>query len=114
MPVWNPRRFFGIGGGPLERLKIFATGAPAIEFYNSQSTINRCVKRTVHVLKTIVPAIMAISLGAATIAGCHLPGKKSRVMERADRYFKAGEYDKAKIEYMNVLRLDRTNRTAIK
>ena len=27
-------------------------------------------------------------------------------MERADRYFKAGEYDKAKIEYMNVLRLD--------
>ena len=65
-------------------------------------------------LKAIVPAVMAISLVAAPIAGCHLPGEKSRVMERADRYFKAGEYDKAKIEYLNVLRLDRTNRIAIK
>ena len=35
-------------------------------------------------------------------------------MERADRYFKAGDYDKARTEYLNVLRLDRTNRTAIK
>jgi tetratricopeptide (TPR) repeat protein len=71
-------------------------------------------KRTMHALKTIVPAVMAISLVAATNAGCHLPGRMSRVMERADRYFKAGEYDKARIEYMNVLRLDRTNRIAIK
>jgi tetratricopeptide (TPR) repeat protein len=65
-------------------------------------------------LKTIVPAVTAISLVAATFSGCHLPGRKARVMEHADRYFKAGEYDKARIEYMNVLRLDRTNRTAIK
>src|SRR3981081_2450383 len=71
-------------------------------------------KRTMHALKAIVQAIMTISLVAATIGGSHLPGGKSRVMECADRYFKAGEYDKAKIEYMNVLRLDRTNRTAIK
>ena len=35
-------------------------------------------------------------------------------MERADRYFKAGDYDKARTEYLNVLRLDRTNRTVIK
>src|SRR6202045_22417 len=72
------------------------------------------LRRTMRVLKTIVPAVTAISLVAATFSGCDLPGKKSRVMERADRYFKAGEYDKARIEYMNVLRLDRTNRTAIK
>src|ERR1700736_6778218 len=72
------------------------------------------LRRTMRALKTIVPAVTAISLVAAAIAGCHLPGSKARVMERADRYFKAGEYDKARIEYMNVLRLDRTNRTAIK
>ena len=71
-------------------------------------------KRTMQALKAIVPAVMAISIVAATTAGCHLPGEKSRVLERADRYFKAGEYDKAKIEYLNVLRLDRTNRIAIK
>src|ERR1700676_3366990 len=71
-------------------------------------------KQTMQALKAIVPAVMAISIMAATSAGCHLPGRKSRVMERADRYFKAGEYDKARIEYLNLLRLDRTNRAAIK
>src|SRR6195256_5754990 len=71
-------------------------------------------KQTMRALKTIVPAVTAISLVAATFSGCHLPGSKARVMERADRYFKADEYDKARIEYMNVLRLDRTNRIAIK
>src|SRR6266404_653221 len=63
-------------------------------------------------LKAIVPIVTAISLVAATIGGCHLPGRKSRVMARADRYFKAGEYDKAKIEYLNLLRLDQQNVTA--
>jgi tetratricopeptide (TPR) repeat protein len=35
-------------------------------------------------------------------------------LERADRYFKASDYDKARIEYLNVLRLDGTNRIAIR
>ena len=30
-------------------------------------------------------------------------------LARADRYFSAGEYDKAKIEYLNLLRLDHQN-----
>src|SRR4029077_9701523 len=34
------------------------------------------------------------------------------ILERADRYFKAGEYDNAKIEYLNLLRLDNQNVTA--
>lgn len=40
--------------------------------------------------------------------------KKARILERADRYFKSGEYDKAKIEYLNVLRLDNQNVTAFR
>jgi tetratricopeptide (TPR) repeat protein len=48
------------------------------------------------------------------LAGCTPAAKRARVLERADRYFKAGEYDKARIEYLSLLRLDRTNRTAIK
>src|SRR5260370_33756156 len=63
-------------------------------------------------LKAIIPIVTAISLVAATIGGCHLPGRKSRVTARADRYFKAVEYDKAKIEYLNLLRLDQQNVTA--
>ncbi len=68
--------------------------------------------RSKRTLKAIVPIVTAISLVAATIGGCHLPGRKSRVIARADRYFKAGEYDKAKIEYLNLLRLDQQNVTA--
>src|SRR3979411_88633 len=117
MSVWTPRRVFagcacehwsGSKSLPL------APGNKVPQFATYDSTSAMRPKRTMHALKAIVPAVMAISLVAATIGGCHLPGRKSRVMERADRYFKAGEYEKAKIEYMNVLRLDRTNRTAIK
>jgi tetratricopeptide (TPR) repeat protein len=68
--------------------------------------------RSKRTLKAIVPVITAILLVAAPLGGCHLPGRKSRVMARADRYFKAGEYDKAKIEYLNSLRLDEQNVTA--
>src|SRR5947207_13671042 len=69
--------------------------------------------RSKRTLKAIVPIVTAISLVAATIGGCHLPGTNSRVMARADRYFKAGEYDQAKIGYLNLLRLDQQNVTAI-
>ncbi len=62
--------------------------------------------------KKIIPAITAISLVAMTIGGCHLPGRAFRAKERAERYFKAGEYDKAKIEYLNLLRLDHENAMA--
>src|SRR5438132_12953595 len=63
-------------------------------------------------VKHIVPILTAMSLVAATIGGCHLPGRTSRVMARADRYFKAGEYDKAKIQSLNLVRLDQQNVTA--
>ncbi len=33
------------------------------------------------------------------ISGCTAESKKARFSERAERFFKAGEYDKAKIEY---------------
>src|SRR5437879_13447317 len=37
---------------------------------------------------------------------------KSRYLARAERYFKAGEYDQAKIEYLKVLRVDSGNAVA--
>src|SRR5260370_1919204 len=68
--------------------------------------------RSKRTLKAIILIVTAVSLVAATIGGCHLRGRKSRVMARADGYFKAGEYDKAKIEYLNLLHLDQQNVTA--
>jgi tetratricopeptide (TPR) repeat protein len=50
---------------------------------------------------------------AAALIGCGKGAKETRVINRADGFFKAGEYDKAKIEYLNLLRRDRKNATAI-
>lgn len=47
------------------------------------------------------------------VSSCTKAAKASRHSERADQYFKDGEYEEAKIEYMNVLRLDGINRRAI-
>src|SRR5947207_12816552 len=55
----------------------------------------------------------AVLLAGRTLAGCSAGAKKERILERADGYFKAGEYDKAKIEYLNLLRLDNQNITAL-
>lgn len=51
-----------------------------------------------------------ISLGV----GCSPAAKKSRLLARAEEYFESGDYDKARIEYLNLLRLDHTNSTAIR
>src|SRR5712692_4745446 len=60
--------------------------------------------------RRIVRARIAIvSLLAALFTGCSAEGRRVRHLELADRYFKAGEYEKAKIEYLNVLRVDFNN-----
>lgn len=43
---------------------------------------------------------------ALSLAACTPAARKARVLERAERYFKAGQYDQAKIEYLNILRGD--------
>src|ERR671924_376040 len=47
------------------------------------------------------------------LAGCSVEARKARHLERAERYLNAGEYEKAKIEYLNVLRLDFHNPKAV-
>lgn len=56
--------------------------------------------------------MIVLVLIASTVSGCPASIRKPRIRERADGYFKAGEYDKAKIEYMNLLRLDNQDVTA--
>jgi tetratricopeptide (TPR) repeat protein len=65
-------------------------------------------------LKSVSLKVFAALFFIVACFGCTPAAKRARVLERADHYFKAGEYDKARIEYLNLLRLDRTNRTAIK
>jgi Tfp pilus assembly protein PilF len=45
-------------------------------------------------------------------AGCSKKSKQANLESRADSYFKSGDYDKAKIEYLNLLRMDNQNAKA--
>jgi tetratricopeptide (TPR) repeat protein len=57
--------------------------------------------------------LFTLCLLAIFLPSCSPEGKKGRHLKRADQYFGSGEYEKAKIEYFNLLRLDPTNRRAI-
>jgi len=56
--------------------------------------------------------IVTLILAAALIAACTKETRKARLLGEADDYFKAGNYDKAKLSYLNVLRLDPANALA--
>lgn len=55
--------------------------------------------------------VIALLLGG--VIGCSKEASNQRLLESADRYFDSGEYDKAKIEYLNLLRADPQNAAAI-
>ena len=46
------------------------------------------------------------------LTGCTAASKKARYAEKAEQYFKAGEYDKAKVEYLNVIKIDQGDANA--
>src|SRR5260370_1213623 len=50
--------------------------------------------------------IVTLILAATLITACTKENRKARLLGEADDYFKAGNYDKAKLSYLNVLRLD--------
>src|SRR5881397_1512503 len=56
--------------------------------------------------------IVTLILAAALITSCSKEAKKTRFLAEADNYFKAGNYDKAKVSYLNVVRLDPQNAVA--
>jgi Tfp pilus assembly protein PilF len=56
--------------------------------------------------------IVTLILAATLIAGCSKESRKARLLGEANNYFKAGNYDKAKLSYINVLRLDSKNALA--
>ena len=60
------------------------------------------------ILFKIVTLILAIFL----VTACSKEARKARLLGEADNYFKAGSYDKAKVAYLNVIRLDPQNALA--
>src|SRR5207247_8750177 len=56
--------------------------------------------------------IVSLALAATFIIACSKEAKKSRFLAEADNYFKAGNYDKAKLSYLKVVQLDPQNALA--
>jgi len=56
--------------------------------------------------------IVSLTLAATAIVACSKEAKKTRFLAEADNYFKAGNYDKAKVSYLNVVQLDPQNALA--
>src|SRR5690242_18375868 len=56
--------------------------------------------------------IVTFILAATLITACSKEAKKTRLLAEADNYFKAGDYDKSKVGYLNVLQLDPQNALA--
>jgi tetratricopeptide (TPR) repeat protein len=50
-----------------------------------------------------------ITLAIFLVAACSKEARKARLLGEADNYFKAGNYDKARLAYLNVIRLDSQN-----
>ena len=56
--------------------------------------------------------IVTLTLAATVVVGCSKEAKKTRFLAEADKYFKAGDYDKARVSYLNVIQLDPQNALA--
>lgn len=67
------------------------------------------MKKIAELLHLIVATVLI--LGASS--GCRLKNNKASHLLQADRYFQSSEYDKAEIEYLNVLQTDSQNVVAI-
>jgi tetratricopeptide (TPR) repeat protein len=64
------------------------------------------LNRLMRPLNSRVLTATGLLLVAAFVCGCSAGAKKSRIQARADQYFQSGEYEKAKVEYLNLLRLE--------
>lgn len=66
-------------------------------------------------MKRILTSLLVTSCLAGFLgAGCSKESKTAGHLQRAEARFEAGDYDRAEIEYLNVLRLDRTNQVALR
>jgi len=62
-------------------------------------------------IRISLPIVVAGAI-AILLSGCTAASKKARLNDRAEKYFKAGEYDNAKIEYLNVIKIDQGDANA--
>lgn len=60
----------------------------------------------------LLSSVVTLTLAVTLIAGCSKEAKTTRLLAEAENYFKAGDYDKAKLSYLNAVQLDPQNALA--
>ena len=66
------------------------------------------MKRTLRILLALLAGLLVVSGGT----GCTSKAKKAYHLSRAERFYKAGQFSSAEIEYLNALRWDPVNSQA--
>lgn len=61
----------------------------------------------------LIPLLLAVVVSIAA-SGCSKEAKKAGHLKRAEAHFQAGDYDRAEIEFLNVLRFERSNQVALR
>src|SRR6266513_4377410 len=62
-------------------------------------------------IRISLPIVVAATI-VIFLTGCTAASKKARLAQKAEKFFKAGEYDSAKIEYLNVIKIDQADANA--
>src|SRR5256886_5291973 len=62
-------------------------------------------------IRISLPIVAAVAI-SILLTGCTAASRKALYTEKAERFYKAGEYDKAKIEYLNVIKIDQGDANA--
>lgn len=60
-----------------------------------------------------LPVTLLITVIVLLGSGCSPAAKRDRLLQTADEHYKAGDYDKAEVEYLNVLKAQRGNPRAV-
>lgn len=58
--------------------------------------------------------LLAFGLAMVLVSGCSRESRKARYLQQAGTHLEKGDYDRAEIEYLNALRLNPGDRTAIR
>ena len=64
--------------------------------------------------KLLCAALLGAALVLGMLTGCTADAKKARHLDRGESYLKDGDFEKARIEFLNVLRLEPLNAKAIR
>jgi tetratricopeptide (TPR) repeat protein len=70
------------------------------------------IKPLLHMQTKMFFKIVTLTLVTFLVTACSKEARKARLLSQADSYFKVGNYDKAKVTYLNVIQLDPQNALA--